>query len=218
MSQFFTSGGQSIGVSASALVLPMNISDRFPLGWTGWISLQWMNEWSQSVFPKALQQVYYPSYFTNKKTRHREADGFVQSPKARKQQRWHASPAVARNAPGSISSSSCLQTEASSLTLPVFFFWLHPMARRIPSPGVKPASPALQGRFLTTRPSGKSWTSFLSQIFLVRKLPLLKSGRTLWGLSQVQKSFCVLFLFCRKRSQPPRPSLSSKGQIQTVTN
>ena len=40
MSQLFTSGGQSIGVSASALVLPMNIQDRFPLGWTGWISLQ----------------------------------------------------------------------------------------------------------------------------------------------------------------------------------
>ena len=39
-SQFFTSGGQSIGVSASALVLPMYIQDWFPLGWTGWISLQ----------------------------------------------------------------------------------------------------------------------------------------------------------------------------------
>ena len=34
MSQFFTSGGQSIGVSASALVLPVNIQDGFPLGWT----------------------------------------------------------------------------------------------------------------------------------------------------------------------------------------
>ena len=40
MSQFFTSGGQSIGVSASASVLPMNTQDWFPLGWTGWISLQ----------------------------------------------------------------------------------------------------------------------------------------------------------------------------------
>ena len=40
MSQLFTSGGQSIGVSASASVLPMNIQDRFPVGWTGWISLQ----------------------------------------------------------------------------------------------------------------------------------------------------------------------------------
>ena len=40
MSQFFASGGQSIGVTASASVLPMNIQDWFPLGWTGWISLQ----------------------------------------------------------------------------------------------------------------------------------------------------------------------------------
>ena len=40
MSQFFASGGQSIGVSALASVLPMNIQDWFPLGWTGWISLQ----------------------------------------------------------------------------------------------------------------------------------------------------------------------------------
>ena len=40
MSQFFTSSGQSIGVSALASVLPMNIQDWFPLGWTGWISLQ----------------------------------------------------------------------------------------------------------------------------------------------------------------------------------
>ena len=39
MSQFFTSGGQSIGVSASASVLPMNIQDWSPLGWTAWISL-----------------------------------------------------------------------------------------------------------------------------------------------------------------------------------
>ena len=37
-SQFFKSGGQSIGSSAS--VPPMNIQDWFPLGWTGWISLQ----------------------------------------------------------------------------------------------------------------------------------------------------------------------------------
>ena len=37
MNQFFASGGQSIGASASASVLPMNIQDRFPLGWTGWI-------------------------------------------------------------------------------------------------------------------------------------------------------------------------------------
>ena len=40
MSQLFTLGGQSIGVSASTSVLPMTIQDWFPLGWTGWIFLQ----------------------------------------------------------------------------------------------------------------------------------------------------------------------------------
>ena len=39
MSQFLASDGQSIGVSASASVLPINVQDWFPLGWTGWISL-----------------------------------------------------------------------------------------------------------------------------------------------------------------------------------
>ena len=47
--QFFTSGGHSIRVSASTSVLPMNIQDWFPLGWTGWISLQ----------PKELLGVFY---------------------------------------------------------------------------------------------------------------------------------------------------------------
>ena len=46
MSQFFASGGQR--VSASASVLPMNVQDYFPLGWTGWISLQ----------PKGLSRVF----------------------------------------------------------------------------------------------------------------------------------------------------------------
>ena len=40
VSLFFASGGQSIRISASASVLPMNIQDWFPLGWTGWISLE----------------------------------------------------------------------------------------------------------------------------------------------------------------------------------
>ena len=40
MSQLFSWGGQSIGVAASASVLPMNTQDWSPLGWTGWISLQ----------------------------------------------------------------------------------------------------------------------------------------------------------------------------------
>ena len=40
MSQLFESGGQSIGISASTSVLPMNTRDLSPLGWTGWTSLQ----------------------------------------------------------------------------------------------------------------------------------------------------------------------------------
>ena len=48
MSQIFASDGQSIGILASASVLPMNIQDWIPLGWTGWISLQ--SKWLSSVF------------------------------------------------------------------------------------------------------------------------------------------------------------------------
>ena len=52
MSQFFTSGHQSIGVSASASVLPMNIQDWFPLRWTGWISLQSRDSQDSSPTPQ----------------------------------------------------------------------------------------------------------------------------------------------------------------------
>ena len=48
MSRFFASGGQSIGVSASTSVLPMNIQDWSPLEWTGWISL--LSRWPSRVF------------------------------------------------------------------------------------------------------------------------------------------------------------------------
>ena len=53
-SEFFTSGGQSIGVSASASVLPMNIQYWSPLGWTGWISLQ--SKWLSRVFSSTTVQ------------------------------------------------------------------------------------------------------------------------------------------------------------------
>ena len=49
MSQLFESGGQSIGVSASTSILPMNTQDWSPLGWTGWISLQ--SKGLSRVFP-----------------------------------------------------------------------------------------------------------------------------------------------------------------------
>ena len=57
MSQFFAWGGQSIGVSASASVLPMNIQDWFPLGWTSWISLQ--SKGLSRVFTTTVQKHQY---------------------------------------------------------------------------------------------------------------------------------------------------------------
>ena len=54
MSKFFTSGGQSIGVSAPASVLPMNIQDWCPLGWTGWISL--LSKGFSRVFNTTVQR------------------------------------------------------------------------------------------------------------------------------------------------------------------
>ena len=55
MSQFFSSGGQSMGISASVSVLPMNIQDWFPLGWTGCISLQSKGLSSAGVQPRWIQ-------------------------------------------------------------------------------------------------------------------------------------------------------------------
>ena len=54
MSQLFASGGQSIGVSASTSVLPMNTEDWSPLEWTGWISLQ--SKGLSRVFSNTLVQ------------------------------------------------------------------------------------------------------------------------------------------------------------------
>ena len=56
MSQFFTSGSQTIRVSASASVLPINIQDWFPLGWTGWISLQ--SKGLSKVFSNTIVRKY----------------------------------------------------------------------------------------------------------------------------------------------------------------
>ena len=56
VNQLFVSDGQSIGVSASTSVLPVNIQDWFPLGWTGWISLQFKG--LSRVFSKTTVQKY----------------------------------------------------------------------------------------------------------------------------------------------------------------
>ena len=55
MNQFFSSGGQSIGVSAWTSVLPMNIQDWSPLGWTGWISLQ--SKGLSSIFSNTVKSI-----------------------------------------------------------------------------------------------------------------------------------------------------------------
>ena len=60
MSQLFTQDGQSIGISASASVLPMNTQDWSPLGWTGWISLQSMG--LSRVFSNTTVQNYLFSW------------------------------------------------------------------------------------------------------------------------------------------------------------
>ena len=76
MTQFFKLGGQSIGVSASTSVLPMNIQDWFTLGWTGWISLQSLKSILQHHSSKAsilqcsaffIAQLSHP-YMTTGKT------------------------------------------------------------------------------------------------------------------------------------------------------
>ena len=68
MNQLFTSGGQSIGVPASASVLPMNTQDWPPLGWTGWISLQskglsrvFSSTTDQRINSSALSFLYSPT-------------------------------------------------------------------------------------------------------------------------------------------------------------
>ena len=68
ISQFFVSGGQSSGVSASASVLPMNIQDWFPLGLIGLISLQ--SKWLSGVFSNTTVQKHQffsiqPSLWSN---------------------------------------------------------------------------------------------------------------------------------------------------------
>ena len=55
VSQLFASGGQSIGVSASTSVLPMNTQDWSPLGWTGWFSLQF-KRLSRVIFNTTVQK------------------------------------------------------------------------------------------------------------------------------------------------------------------
>ena len=73
MSQLFASGGQSVRVSASTSVLPMNTEDWSPLGWTGWISLQ--SKGLSRVFSNTTVQKHQ-FFGTNKKAECRRIDAF----------------------------------------------------------------------------------------------------------------------------------------------
>ena len=61
INQFFATGGESIGVSASASVFPIYIQDWFPLVWTGWISLQSKGLWRKSINSSALSFFHSPT-------------------------------------------------------------------------------------------------------------------------------------------------------------
>ena len=65
MSQFFASGAQSIGVSASTSVLPMNTKDWFPLGWTGWMSKGLWRVFSNTTVQKHQFFSTCPSLYSN---------------------------------------------------------------------------------------------------------------------------------------------------------
>ena len=66
VSQLFTSGGQSTGVSASTSVLPMNTQDWSPLGWTGWISLQ--SKGLSRVFPTVQKHQFFGAQLSSQST------------------------------------------------------------------------------------------------------------------------------------------------------
>ena len=70
MSQLFTWSGQSIGVSASASVLPMDTQDWYPLGWTGWISLQ--SKGLSRVFSNITvqKQQFFGTHLSSQSTSH----------------------------------------------------------------------------------------------------------------------------------------------------
>ena len=70
LSQLFVSGGQSIEVSASTSVLPVNTQDWSPLGWTGWISLQ--SKWLSRVFSNTTiqQHQFFGSQLSSQSNSH----------------------------------------------------------------------------------------------------------------------------------------------------
>ena len=97
MSQFFSLGGLSIGVSASTSVLPMNTQDWSPLGWTGWISLQ--SKGLSGVFNTTVQkhQCFVAPRQKENDSYKSESRTHVQSSTSHLSQRWKQSRWMGRD-------------------------------------------------------------------------------------------------------------------------
>ena len=90
MSLFFASGGERTGFSASASVLPMHIQDWFPLGWTGWISLQ--SKGLSRVFSNTTVQKH--QFFGTKLSS--QSNSHIHTWSLEKQQLWLDGPLLAK--------------------------------------------------------------------------------------------------------------------------
>ena len=164
MSQLFASGGQSIGVSASASVLPMNVQDWFPLGWTGWISLMstglsrvfssttvWKHQFFDiqpsltSIYDywKCKHLLFFFFFFTKVCIHFRPVLGLS----------W-----------GTWGSFIAAWGVLSSCGMGLSY--LGACGILVPRPEIEPMSPALEGGFLTIGPPGKSHICFLKSSFL----------------------------------------------------
>ena len=141
VSQLFTSGGQSIGVSASASVLPINTQDWSPLGWTGWISLQ--SKGLSRVFSNTTVQKhqFFGAHLSSQSNSHIHIVAKLLS-----RVRLFATPwTVAYQASQSMEFSRQEYWSGVPLTSP----------GDLPNPGIKPRSPTLQADALLSEPAGK---------------------------------------------------------------
>ena len=168
LSQFFTSGGQSIGASPSGSVLPVNIHDWFPLGWTGWIS----------VLSKGLSRVF--SITAVQKHQFSGAQLSLQSNSHI--HTWicfpiHMEKTIALTfdevkllscvrlfaAPWTIAFQAPLSMEFSRQEYWSGLPFLSPGG--LPNPGIEPGSPVLQADALPSEPPGKPlWYHFLNDL------------------------------------------------------
>ena len=101
MSQLFTSGGQSIGVSASTSVLPMNTQDQSPLGWTGWISLH--SKGLSRVFSSTTVQKHLLEERSINKLQERQQNGSIRKFCGVTEVEWLNPPVFRKDSGGHIS-------------------------------------------------------------------------------------------------------------------